>query len=340
MNNENNEVNSIQNQEAPTVIPEPTTPEVTPIVEAPVTPEVTPVVTGPSMPDVTPMAPQTPVPEVNPLMSNPMPSMPDATSMPNTTITPSAEPGSTAPTTEEPKKKNNLVLIIIIAVVLIGLCVGIILIVSGSKKEESKPNDNDKSGEKETKPAETSKVESDFLALANKYVEAVDKMWKADLMTCQDGQDQTKSLKPSELSATDAYGGNAFYYVFINTKDDTEMKLDVDSDKDVAGWIRVGKADNSYYVALSDGTNYIVDKGMEFGIKSTELKESDVVTKGNGNNYQYMNGQIFGSNSEGNGWGIGDYKISTDDDDTNDGIYMTNGLKTAGWTPFCSNVQE
>ena len=53
-----------------------------------------------------------------------------------------------------------------------------------------------------------------------------------------------------------------------------------------------------------------------------------------------MNGEIFGSNTEGNGLGIGDYILLTDGDDSNDGIYMSNGKKTSGWTPFCSNVLE
>ena len=80
----------------------------------------------------------------------------------------------------------------------------------------------------------------------------------------------------------------------------------------------------------------LVDTGTEFGTKTTELKESDVITTGNGSNYQYKNGEVFGSNTEGKGWGIGDYKVSTDGDESNDGIYMSNGPKTSGWTPFCS----
>ena len=118
------------------------------------------------------------------------------------------------------------------------------------------------------------------------------------------------------------------------------MKLDVENNTPVSGWVRVGKTDNSYYVALSDGTNYIVDKGPEFGIKSTDLTIKDVVTTGNGSNYQYINGEIFSSNTDDNGWGIGDSKVLSDDDESNDGIYISKGKKTSGNTPYCSNIVE
>ena len=220
-----------------------------------------------------------------------------------------------------------------ITILLIGIFLIVFFLFCSSNKNNPVPNNV---------PANNSavSVETEFLTLANKYVAAVNKLWTSDSMECQNAVDQTEILKPSNLSDIDAYGGSAFYYVFINTKDENEMKLDVDDQRSVAGWVRIKKSDNSYYIALSDGKNYIVDRGTEFGISSSNLSEKDVVTTGNGYNYQYMNGEIFGSNTEGNGWGIGDYILLTDGDDSNDGIYMSNGKKTSGWTPFCSNVLE
>ena len=191
-------------------------------------------------------------------------------------------------------------------------------------------------------PSDSKNEASEFLALANKYASEVEKLWTSDSMLCQDSINPNNYLKPSKLSSKDKYEGPALYYVFINTLDSSEIKLDVDSDKDVAGWVRINKETNSFYVALSDGTNYILDKGnqrgAEFGTPYNSLKEKDVITTGNGANYQYFNGEIFGSSTDGNGWGIGDYKVLSDDDKSNDGIYMSNGKKTGGYTPFCKNI--
>ena len=233
----------------------------------------------------------------------------------------------------EAPKKNNLVIIIAVIVVLVAIVCGLIFMLGGSKENESGNNSNE-SNEGSSSVA----TQTEFLTIANKYVAAVEKLWTSDSMVCQDAKDSSLVVKPSELSATDKYEGDASYYVFINTADSTEMKLDVDNQKAVAGWVRIRKSDNSYYVALSDGTNYIIDTGTKMGTPFTSLTASDVVTTGNGSNYQYMNGEIFGSNTDGNGWGIGDYAISTDGDSTNDGIYMSNGKKTGGYTPYCSNA--
>ena len=44
---------------------------------------------------------------------------------------------------------------------------------------------------------------------------------------------------------------------------------------------------------------------------------------------------ILGSQTGGEGWGIGDYAVMTDEDEENNGIYMINGDKNTGWTPYC-----
>ena len=222
------------------------------------------------------------------------------------------------------KNNSNIIILAIVALILlVGIGIGIFMIY----KPINKPKSNNDS-------------KTEFLNLAKKYVEEVNKLWNSDEIVCQNASNPSEFVKPSQLSNIDAYGGNAFYYVFINNKDASEMKLNVNSQKAVAGWVRIGKSDNSYYIALSDGKTYIVDKGYEYGKVYSALSSKDVMTNGNGFNYQYMNGEIFGSNTEGNGWGIGDYKLLTDGDDTNDGIYMSNGKKTAGYTPYCTNITE
>ena len=350
MNNEINEANNMGAPVAPAPVPPVMGGQPTNNMGAPVTPTPVPPVMGaePTNNVGAPVAP-TPVPPVMgaepannmgaPVAPTPVPPAMGAepTNNMGAPITPPPQApaaGGEVAQSEAPKAKNNSLLIVLIAVILLaGVGAGVYLIMQNNEKESTPTvpvEDN-------TPVAKT--AEEEFLALANEYVSAVDALWTNDSMVCQNATNQEELLKPSALSVTDAYNGNAFYYVFINTKDDSEMKLDVVTDKDVAGWIRIGKADNSYYVALSDGVNYIVDTGTEFGKASTALTIDDVVTTGNGANYQYMDGQIFGSNTDGNGWGIGDYLVLTDDDDTNDGIYMTNGKKDAGWTPFCSNVE-
>ena len=227
------------------------------------------------------------------------------------------------------KKKPSMIVIVAAVVVLLAVVGAVVyfLFFKGSG-EVNKPEPNPVS-EEATK----------LMALAGKYVDAVDALWTSDNMLCQNATNPLEMLKPSALSGVDAYGGPAFYYVFIDTKNSSEMKLDVDDSTDVAGWVRIGKNNDSYYVALSDGVNYIVDKGTDFDVPFSTLSASSVITGGNGSLYQYLNGEIFGSNTDGNGWGIGDVAILTDGDDSNDGIYMSNGKKTAGYTPFCTNVK-
>lgn len=337
MNNENN-VNGMGQPVNPTAVPEPApvtpvtpvTPEVTPV--APVEPEVTPVT--PVTPEVTPVTPEpvTPVaPEVTPVTPEPTPETPV------TPVTPEA-PATGAPVGEEPKKNNTLIIVIaLLAVVAIGACLYFFVF---KDKNNNGGNSGSNGGNGGNNQPVTKSEEAQFLELANKYVETVDKMWKEDKMVCQDAKDATQSLKPSELSSTDQFEGPAFYYVFIDTAASDEMKLDLTSDKQVAGWVRIGKSDGTYYVALSDGKTYVVDKGTENGVVSSSLTASDVVTTGNGNNYQYKNGEIFGSQTDGNGWGIGDAVVLSDEDPSNDGIYMSNGRKDGGYTPFCSNLTE
>ena len=233
---------------------------------------------------------------------------------------------------EEPKKKNNMVMIIIIVVLAVGI--GVVLFLILGKKDEEKPTPVENNTKEEATAEQT-----EFLALAQKYVDAVDALWTSDSMLCQDTADQTKEKKPSELTQTDSYGGPAYYYVFIDTGSADEMKLDVETTKKLGGWIRIGAPDKSYYVALSDGTNYIVDPGYENNKNFKDIKAIDVVTTGNGNNYQYLNGTVWGAANQGNGWRMGDAVVLTDTDESNDGDYMTNGPKTSGWTPFCKNVK-
>ena len=238
---------------------------------------------------------------------------------------------------EEPKKKSNLgLIIIIVVVVLVGLGVGAYFMF-GDKEEEDTTDNGGNNNNSNTQT--TTKADEEFLELAKKYVAAAEKMWNDNNMLCQNSIDQTTYVKPSELSEKDTYEGNAEYFIFIDTANSNEIKLNVENNKAVSGWVRVVKATNTFYVALSDGTNYIVDRGPAQTKKASELTKSDVVTTGNGNNYQYKNENIFGSQTEDNGWGIGDYKISTDGDTSNDGIYMDNGKKDGGYSPFCKNVE-
>ena len=208
-----------------------------------------------------------------------------------------------------------------------------------------KSNDEPASAPKDntnTTVKEDDSVQSEFLDLAKEYSSTVEKMWKEENILCQDALDASKVVKPSELSESNSFGGTAYYYVFIDTDATDEIKLNVSNTKSVAGWVRVGKKDNSFYVALSDGKNYIVDKGDGqdvTAIETSDLKTSDVNTSGNGNNYQYKNGTIYGAASQGDGWRIGDAVVLNDSDTTNDGDYMSNGPKDGGYTPFCKNVE-
>ncbi len=335
MNEENNNFTNMGQPESPTIVPEEAQ-TVTPVVEQPVTPTVAPEEAAPVTPEVsvTPeVAPATETPAFGtegPVQSTMPEEVPPVTPMPET---PSTSEGYGEPA--EPKK-NNKVVIIVAAVVILAVVVGIVLcLVLGNKEEENQPVDNteNNTSNEVTGPTE---AQTEFLALANKYVEAVKEMWTKEEIVCQDALNQKKTFKPSKLSDKDGYGGPAYYYVFIDTDNSSEVKINVDSTKSVAGWVRINKPNNEYYVALSDGTNYIVEKGYEVNVKYNDLTANDVVTTGNGNNYQYKNGEILGSNTEGNGWGIGDAKVLSDGDDSNDGIYMSNGKKTGGYTPFCT----
>ena len=327
MYNENNDNNQL-NSTGPTMTPNPN-PNPTP----------TPVQPQPTVPTAAPEMPQQPVsnPEPAPTRSFADFEMPQQTppvAQPTMMQQPTMETPTMVETqpqmTETPKKNNNNLIIILAVVVILAVAIaGGFFLFGGTNENEQTPQ----------QPTNNNEEEKAFLALAGKYVDAVAELWESDKMVCQNATNATEMLKPSELSTSDAYGGPAYYYVFINTKDDTEMKLDVDDSTDVAGWVRIGKTDSSYYVALSDGTTYIVDKGTEEGEKFSNLTVKDVFTKGNGNNYQYFNGEIYGSNTDGNGWGIGDSVVLNDDDDTNDGIYMSNGKKTGGYTPFCNNIE-
>ena len=232
---------------------------------------------------------------------------------------------------ETPKKKPSIIVIVAAVVVVVAIIGAIVYFVFG------KESDNEV---KKPEPTPVSSEATQFFALASEYVDAVNTLWTNDELVCQDAANPTDVKKPSELSSVDSYGGPAFYYVFIDTKNSTEVNLNVDNSKGVAGWIRVGIANGSYYVALSDGVNYLVDKGTDFDVPFSSMGTKDVVTGGNGSMYQYLNGEIFGSNTNGNGWGIGDVAILKDGDDSNDGIYMSNGKKTDGYTPYCAKANN
>ena len=363
MNNENNEMNNMEPTMTPTEVPgtdapvTPTTSEIpqeNPVLEQ--TPEEAPTIVLGQEQAAAPeeAAPVEPTPAVE---AAPVESAPEVVPQPE--VTPTVEPAPemaptepvVAPTMEgpamgeqpvnpeEPKKKNTLLIVIIAVVVLAGIAAGVYF---GFLKDEKGDNsgDKDKSGEKQDKTPTEDPSSKEFLELAGKYVDAVKALWTSDGMTCQDALDQTLNKIPSQLSDTDSYSGPAYYYVFINTADATEMKLNVESTRAVAGWVRIGKKDNSYYVALSDGTYYIVDKGTENNVPFSSITSKDVVKTGNGNNYQYYNGVIYGSDTDGQGWGIGDYVNMTDGDDTNNGKYMSNGPKDGGYTPYCTIAAE
>ena len=273
----------------------------------------------PGMPSVEPTPMPGDVPPVNPPMDGPM--MGGTEPMPGT----------------EPEKKNNTPIIIaIVAIVVIGLGVGAYFIFSG-KDEEPAPTPTNNTTVDDSK-------EKEFLALANKYVDAAKEMWTGETVICQDltkpkstKKDNTdfEMGKPTTLPDADSWGGNASYYFFIDTNKDDEINFGISNSTKVAGWVRVIKKTGEYYVALSDGTNYIIDKGTDFDFKASEVTTKDVHTDGNGYSYQYYDGNIYGSATDGEGWGIGDYQIILDGDDTNNGSYLTWGPKSGGMTPYC-----
>ena len=368
MNNENNELNNVEQPVNPTEIPggeQPVvgvTPEVTPVAEAPVEP-VAPVVETPvAEVPVEPVAPAVDVPVAEvpaapevPAVDAPVAEAPAAPEVPavDTPVAPEApametpavptapaveSPAMGEPTAmpEEPKKKSNLLIIIICAVVLVGLGIGAFIMFGKGDNKDPKENPTDNTTTKDDG------AKSEFVTLAKQYADAAEKMWKNDNMLCQDSLDATKTVKPSELSDSNAYGGPAYYYIFIDTDASDEIDLGVSKTKSVAGWVRIGKTNGDVYVALSDGTNYVVDKGEDkdvVAVKASELKASDVSTSGNGNNYQYKNGTIWGASTKGDGWRIGDSVVLNDDDETNNGDYMSNGPKDGGYTPFCKNAE-
>ena len=331
---------------APTPAPMPEAPVAqAPVLENPVGPvgiASTPTPTPAPMP-AAPVAPapvlENPVGPVG-MASTPAPTPAPMPAAPTSEMAPTMGANSTQPvTSEETKKKNNMVLIIVIvAVVLIGAGVGLYFILSGNEDKNNDTSNQNNNNANNNQPASNDK-QTEFLNLANKYVSAVDKMWKEDKMICENATDFSQFLKPSELSTKDQYQGSADYYVFINTVDESEMKIDVDDNTAVAGWIRINKESGKYYVALSDGTNYIVDAGYRVNKpSSTELTANDVITTGNGSNYQYYGGLILGHATNSDAWGVGDYKIMTDGDDTNDGIYSQQGPKTGSYTAYCTNI--
>ena len=302
--------------EAPAVEP---VAEPAPAVDMPADP-VMPSVEPTPMPDVVPAPMPGDVPPVNPPMDGPMMGGPEP--MPGT----------------EPAKKNNTpVIIAIVAIVVIGLGVGAYFMFGGKEEEPTPVNPTNNTTEENTK-------EKEFLALVNKYVDAAKEMWTGETVLCQDptkpkstkkDNKDFEMVKPTALPDADSWGGNASYYLFIDTNKSDEINFGVSDSTKVAGWVRVIKKTGEYYIALSDGTNYVLDKGTDFDFKASDLTTTDVHTDGNGNSYQYFDGEIFGSGTDGNGWGIGDYAIIRDGDDTNNGNFMTNGKKDGGFTPFC-----
>jgi hypothetical protein len=294
-----------------------------------------PVVPQPAVMPGTAPTPAVVQPELNPqqpMEVNPQPPI-GVNPQPPIGVNPQQPMGVNPPVSGEevPKKKPSIVVIVAAVAVVLAIIGAIVYFVFGkdSGNEVKKPE-----------PTPVSTEATQFFSLAGEYVDAVNTLWTNDELVCQDAANPTIVKKPSELSSVDSYGGPAFYYVFIDTKNSTEVNLNVDNSKGVAGWIRVGKANGSYYVALSDGENYLVDKGTDFDVPFSSLSSKDVVTGGNGSMYQYLNGEIFGSNTDGNGWGIGDVAILKDGDDSNDGIYMSNGKKTDGYTPYCAKASN
>ena len=356
MNNENNEFGNVE-QTNPEVVPNQAldassvAPAAeTPVVETPVevtpAPE-TPVAEAPAV-EAAPVA-EAPVVTEAPAVETPAVETPGFNAEPVMGETPSVEPtmGAEAPLVsdapavgtpaaeqpvlaEEPKKSNKMIIIIgaVVAVVVIGV---VLFFVLGKKEEEPKPEPTPTVPEKDNK--------EEFFALANKYLAAVNELWENDNMVCQNAKKPTEFLKPSQLPDKDKSGWTAYYYVFIDSYSTDEMKLNVDDDTKVNGWIRINKSNGDRYVALSDGTNYLLDKGYEKDIAISTLSKADVITTGNGDNIQYRDGEIFGSSTEGDGWGIGDFKNTRDGDDSNNGIYTSFGKKTGGQTPWCKNAE-
>ena len=322
MNNENNGLNNMGQPVPPTEVPGAAQP-VTPLTQETVqpTPEAVPV-EAPATPEVAPVASETPAEPVTP-------------------VTPEAPTGETTTAPTEEKKDNKLAIILIVfAVVLaIGACLWFFVFNKNESGDNGGGNNNNNNnGGGNTTPTTNSGAE-EFLALAKEYAAAVDTLWKEDKMQCIDAHDPSKLLKPSELSSTDAEEGVANYFVFIDSDNSEEMNLNISNPKKVYGFVRIDKASGSHYIGLSDGTNYILDKGNSINKPTTtELTVSDVHTDGNGSFLQYRNGTIYGSSTEGDGWGIADYSLLSDDDESNDGIYSSFGPKT--YTSYCSNITE
>jgi len=92
--------------------------------------------------------------------------------------------------------------------------IGVVLFFVLGKKDEKENNNNNNNNNNNTT---TQTAETEFLALSNKYVDAVRELWDNDQMVCQNATDATQELKPSELSDTNQYSGPAYYYVFIDS---------------------------------------------------------------------------------------------------------------------------
>lgn len=265
----------------------------------------------------------------------------------NTQNTPNNMPGTyTEPQTTDaqaaPTNNGGSKLPIILGVVIVLLLAALVYFAFIKKDDCDNSNksngDTCKNLDEEKIIAEYAK-KAEFLDIAKEYVNKAQKMWDNGIITCQNqyakgvDKENIPFVKPSELEKTDAYGGTAVYYLFVDNESSDEIDFGINTDRKIAGWVKIGM-DGKVYAALSDGTNYLVDDGNN-KLEFKDVTYKNIISTGNGNNYQFKNGMILGSQTDGNGWGIGDYVIMSDGDDSNNGIYMSNGDKNTGWTPYC-----
>ena len=379
MNYENNDSNNMEPSVAPVVPVEAqqnpvAEPAAMPVEQAPVV-EAAPVVETPAVAEPAPVVEQAPVaepvqvaepaamPMEQPPVMDPMGAPAEQTTIGGVepVAAPTMMPGEvppanppmdgpmmsgTQPMPTEPEKKNNMTLIIAIvaAVVVIG-GVGAFFLFGKSKDEEPTNTSTE-----ENKTVDTTK-QTEFLALVKQYVDAAKKMWDDETIVCQNPNNREKleMLKPSALpnSSTNKQGEktNVDYYIFFNTKDSTEINFGVSNTNDVAGWVRVrtdkdDKTKQTYYIALSDGTTYVVDKGYEKDFRASDLTVNDVHIDGDGNYYQYFDGEILGAANKGDGWRIGNSVVLKDNDDTNNSDFNSQGPKNGGYTPYCELAKK
>ena len=286
-----------------------------------------------------------------PVTSNPDAIFSEGPTMPgNVNPLPTIEPKPVAPVVEaapvaEDTKETKTMLPILLGIIIVLLAAGLVYYAFIRKENCPKPAPLTCPEQEECEIVDEDQIvkeyneKLEFIELAKKYVDSAKNLWNNGKVTCQNqyakgvDKENIPFVAPKKLAKKDTYGGEAVYYLFVDNENKEEIDFGVKTDKKIAGWVKIG-ANGSVYAALSDGTHYLVDKG-DNSLQFKDVTYKNIVARGNGNNYQFKNGMILGSQTGGEGWGIGDYAVMSDEDEENNGIYMINGDKNTGWTPYC-----